>query len=190
MPETRPVEQLLATDLVREPTRRALQARLHTPFKTEPAYFSIGSFRQLQAICSRLVPQERQEVDLAGGLDTELAHGKGKGWRYDRLPPDDELFEAGIQAINATSVYLYQQEFNQLDEGRQDALLTQVQRGEVAAGQWRNLDAPAFFTELLAALVTIYYSHPAGRDQCGDLSFADARGWSDLGLNAASDLPD
>jgi len=190
MPDKSRVEQLLATDWVREPTRRALQTRLDTPVKTEPEYFSAVAFRQLQFICARLIPQPQQEVDLPGSLDTQLKHGSGKGWRYDMLPPDEQLFETGIQAVNATAIHLYQQEFGNLDEYQQDELLERVQRGEVNTADWQNLNAAAFFTELLASLVSIFYSHPAGRDECGDRSFADAHGWSDLGLNAASDLPD
>lgn len=181
---------LLATDLVREPTRRALQQRLDTPFKTVPEYFSAAAFEQLQAIAARLVPQDTLEVDLAGGLDTWVAAGIGKGWRYDRLPPDKLLFERGIIAINAEALQRHGQDFPSLDASIQDELLGNVQQGTVSAAAWREVPPAAFFTELLAELVTIYYSHPAGRDQCGDRSFADARGWTDLGLDAGSDLPD
>jgi hypothetical protein len=190
MAERRSTAELLQTGLVREPTRRALLERLGTPHKTTPEYFSAQSFRQLTAIAARLIPQEQPEVDLAGALDTQLAAGPGKGWRYDALPPDKLLFEAGIHAIDGEAQHRHGVSFDRLPPAAQDVLLNLLQRSAITPAVWNGLDAGLFFTELLTALVTIYYSHPAGRDQCGDRSFADAQGWTAMGLNSGSDIPD
>jgi hypothetical protein len=190
MAERRSTADLLRTDFVREPTRRALLERMQTPHKTVPEYFSPAAFRQLQAIAGRIILQDTHEVDLAGVLDTQLAGGTGKGWRYDTLPPDQTLFESGILATDAEAQHRHGLAFDQLSPDAQDTLLEILQRNAGTDDIWKGLHAGMFFTELLAQLVTIYYSHPAGRDQCGDRSFADAHGWTALGLNSGSDIPD
>ncbi len=168
---------LLQSRHVSSATRKALEDKLQTPKRS--GYFNDAQLQTLAAVSARLIPQLAggPTVDLPLKLDAQLTHGKGKGWRYDILPPDEVLFKQGLDAIEKAAG------FASLDTEKQDAFLESLQKGEV-----RNMDWPAevqqrFFVELLAALTAIFYSHPIGRAEIGDLSFADLPNWQALGLN-------
>lgn len=178
-------QALLSTGAVTEPTRRALQNRLDKPITTAPRFFDEETFSILRAVCARLIPQSNHErmVDLAGSLDDILAEGKGNGWRYDSMPVDSKAYIIGLQGITETSVLMFDKPFELLQPTGQDAVLTSVQSGAATGFAWQQLSSPLFFEELLAALVEIYYSHPFAKEDIGEVAFADAWGWKNIGLN-------
>ena len=181
------VQALLQTDFVSPQTKEALQKRLNTPFVIIPSFFTKEEFITLQAVCKRLLPQpkERQElIDIAGIFDTNLKEGRtANGWRYNAMPPDEECFHQGMQAIEKSSQSHYSKAFQELSENEKDELLQAVQQKKIEGKWWENLPSHLFFEELMAALAEIYYSHPVGKEEIGDVSFADAKGWQHIGLN-------
>jgi len=179
------VTVLLETDLVTEPTRQVLQARL-LPLSATPRFFEPTTFALLDAVSKLLVPQppHLQPVDLAARLDAVLLTGVGKGWRYDRLPPDKEAFALGLQGVEEAAMLLFDRGFIILAASEQIAVLTAVQN-ELAPGTiWQRLPAKRFFEELLAALVELYYAHPFGQEAIGVVAMADKQGWQQIGLDA------
>ncbi|UOQ73078.1 hypothetical protein [Hymenobacter cellulosilyticus] len=82
------VRALLATDLVTEATRTALQARLDAP-DYKPQFFDADTYELLRCIAARLLPQPDREapIELASIIDQRLLAGHSDGWRYDVLPP-------------------------------------------------------------------------------------------------------
>ncbi len=178
------VESLLQTDLVTLPTRRVIEKRLEQKTITTPCFFSDKSFITLHIVCDRLIPQERENpVDIAGVLDDFLAENKGNGWRYDSMPPDQEAFTLGLLGIDQTSQLLFKKHFHEIGIIHQEEILHSIQSGNVEGNVWQQLSSSLFFEELLAAVVEIYYSHPAARDEIGEVSMADAMGWKKIGLN-------
>ncbi len=181
------VQTLLQTDFVLPQTKEVLQKRLDTPIVIEPSFFSNEEFSTLQAVCKRLLPQphnRKNQIDLAGILDTNCKENKtGNGWRYDVMPTDEEAYHQGLQAIEQSSRSLYGKAFQELSNNEQDELLQAVQQKTIEGKWWNNLPSNLFFEKLMASLVEIYYSHPIGKDEIGDASFADAKGWHLVQLN-------
>lgn len=158
------LETLLHSDAVTEPTRQVLLARLDERF--EPQFFDAAEFAFLRAVSLRLVPHDPAEMDLAGRVGARLARGETDGWRFDACPPDGESHRRLLRALPP--------DFVDLSGDAQDAALHQLQH---------NL--PFAFEELLAELTEGYMSHPLTQLRLGCLSFADALGWHQIGLNEA-----
>ena len=181
------VINLLQTDFVLPQTKQVLIQRLNTPVVTKPSFFSEAEFTTLQALCNCLLPQspERKDwIDIAGIFDTNNKHGNsGNGWRYNAMPPDAQAYRQGLQAIEQSAQNRYGKAFQHLNEKEQHELLTAVQNGTVQSGLWKTLPSQLFFEEIFSLLTEIYYSHPVGREEIGDVSFADAKGWHFIQLN-------
>lgn len=178
------VRSLLATDLVTDATRTALQARLDAPVH-EPEFFEPLTYALLQAVAARLIPQlDRPEpIDVAGGIDQRLADGKADGWRYDAMPPDREAYRLGLGGINQAALSLFQQPFLALPEAQQDAVLEAVAAGTAPGENWQLLPIGRFFEEMLAELTENYYSHPLAQEEIGYVGMADVPGWTHIQPN-------
>jgi gluconate 2-dehydrogenase gamma chain len=177
------VNALLTTDLVTPVTKEVLNQRLNAEDSGLPRFLNEKHFQTLQSVCGRLIPQTREHpVDLPKLLDTNLHSGSGNGWRYASLPDDNTAMVTGLAGIEEESYLTLNSSFHLLIPSQQDKLLNSVQQGTTAAPTWQAFSGPLFFEELLAQLVEIYYSHPAAKDEIGDASFADAKGWANTGL--------
>lgn len=181
------VQDLLQTDFVSPQTKQTLQQRLDTPVAATPSFFTQEEFVTLQAICKRLLPQpeDRQNpIDLAGILDSNLKDGKASnGWRYDVMPSDEKAYHMGLQAIEKSSQSRYGKAFHTLGNDKQDQLLQAIQQKKEKGNEWEKIPSNLFFEELMASLAEIYYGHPIGKDEIGDVSFADTKGWQHIQLN-------
>ena len=178
------VRALLATDLVTEATRCALQARLDAPLY-EPQFFDGTTYELLRAVAGRLFPQpERPEpIELAASIDERLFIGKSNGWRYDVLPPDREAYRLGLGGINESAQLLHGQPFLSLSPEQQDSVLQAVQQGTAPGSTWQTLPTDRFFEEMLAEMAENYYAHPLAQEEIGYVGMADVPGWHHLGLN-------
>lgn len=179
------VQALMLTDKVSPASYKALQNRLDRVPIIKPKFFDADIFITLQAVCARLLPQSEPErhIDLAGCFDGILAEGKGNGWRYDAMPADGKAFTIGLHGINKTSASIFGRYFHLLTANEQEEVLTSIQSGHATGFTWDILPANLFFEELLAAVVELYYSHPFAKEDIGDASMADAKGWKKIGLN-------
>lgn len=175
------VRDLLATDEVTEPTKRALQKRLRETENYAPRFFSQTEFVTLDAVCRRLIPQA--EVFCARFIDRNFSEDKSDGWRYDELPPDAETFRRGLEGINETAKIECGAEFLELSDARKDEILTAVQSGKSRGETWKTLNAKLFFEELLAQTIEVFYAHPLAQEQIGYVGMADAAGWTRIKLN-------
>lgn len=178
------VKGLLETDFVKEPTRNLLLDRLNKKTKPTPVFFDTESFSVLQCVCMRLIPQDREEpIDLAGLLDEQLSQSPGNGWRYDALSDDKVVFLQGLKGIEQISRMAFAKTFCDLDDAEMEQVLLTVQAGNAKGDVWDNIPSNLFFEELLASLVELYYSHPIAKEEIGDVSFADGKGWKNIGLD-------
>lgn len=179
------VRALLNTDLVSSETRNVLKERLEREEIIKPSFFDKETFITLRAVCNRLIPQNNREkvVDVAGCLDSVLAEGKGNGWRFDKMPPDEKAHLTGLYGINETSKIMFGADFKLLGEAEQDQVLSSIQNNIAGGKAWETMPAHLFFEELLAQLVELYYSHPYAKEEIGEVAMADAKGWQKIGLN-------
>ena len=178
------LQRLLGSDRVTEPTRKALRARL---LESAPVrvFFTESEFALLEVVSARLISQPYG--NLAVQIDSRLAKGEGKGWRFDSLPPDGELYRLGLRGLEELAQSQHGSSFAALSALEMDALLGAVQRGEVSGGVWDALPATRFFEELLTELTELHYSHPLAQLEIGYTGFADAHGWQRVELNSPRD---
>ena len=181
---TATLQALLESDRVTEPTRDALRARLLEPERTR-TFFTPDEFALLEVVSSRLISQ--LHGSLAAQIDARLAKGEGKGWRFDALPPDTDMYQLGLRGLNELAQSQRGSSFAELSPLEMDELLGSVQRGEVSGGVWETLSAVRFFEEVLTELTELHYSHPLAQLEIGYTGFADAHGWQRVGLNSPRD---
>ena len=177
------VRDLIETDLVTPPTRRALQERAAWR-STGPRFFTAAELATMAAVCDAMVPQDHvaTPIDIAGEIDRRLADGGGDGWRYAQMPPDGEAHRRGLAAVDEIAGGRF------ADQPRAErlAILTALRDGTADEGPWRSrgLVGRRVLEEWLAGAVEVYYSHPAGGyADMAYVGFADARGWRRVGLN-------
>jgi hypothetical protein len=99
------------------------------------------------------------------------------------MPSDYKAIIQGIKGIENEAQKRYGQLYQNLTATQQQTILTGIQINKVDASIWQNLPADLFFTELLALLTQLYYSHPLAKEEIGEVAFADAKGWEHIGLN-------
>jgi len=182
-PDT-PLQDLLHSGLVTEPTRRVLTERL--AFVPPPLrFFTPPEADTLRALAARLFPAEHGAVptDFVCGVDTRLANKQSDGWRYDILPPDDQMWRALLLGFNQTALAMHTQNFAACSEAHQDAVLASVHECKPPGNVWQTLSPKRAWEDMLAELSEIYYSQAQVQAQIGCVSFADGRGWHAIGLN-------
>jgi gluconate 2-dehydrogenase gamma chain len=180
------VRALLTTELVTPKTREVLKERLQINLEADaPRFFDPASYRLLEAVCSRLIPQPEREqpINIAAAIDQRLADGKCDGWRYDVQPPDGDAYRLGLHKLDESTNLRFGATFTTLTDEQQDTILQAVQNGLADGGPWEQLDQRRFFEELLAESVEVYYSHPLAQEEIGYVGMADAHGWDMIGLN-------
>lgn len=187
MPDTTPLaslQDLLQSDLLTPPTRRVLQERLAaTPQPLR--FFTPPEAGTLNALGARLFPAEHGALptDFVCAVDARLADGKGDGWRYDLLPPDPDLWRRLLQGFDQTAQGLHGKAFAACPPAEQDAVLASVQGSKPPGDVWQMLSPRHAWEEMLAELTEVYYSQAQVQAQIGCVSFADGRGWHEIGLN-------
>jgi len=182
------LQDLLQSGLVTPATRRVLEERLANV--SQPLrFFTDKEADTLRALASRLFPMEQGAlpVDFVMPLDARLADGKGDGWRYDILPPDPDAWRLMLQGFDQTAQTLFGQDFAQCAPPEQDSVLASVHECHPPGEVWRTLPAKRAWEEMLAELSETYYSQPQVQASIGCVSFADGRGWREIGLNARED---
>lgn len=187
MPEfPKTVNELLSSEEMREPTRLALERRLQEANGAQN-FFSEKEFELLTAICDRLMNQTSKDriVNPAVFIGNRLSKKKGDGWRYDVLPPDDEMYLQGIGGVDQTSQAAFCVNFVSLSASQQVEILTQIQQGNPQGEVWKSLRADKFFEELLAEVADVFFSHPEVQLQMKYKGMLDANGWDDLKIKEA-----
>ena len=180
------VARLLPTVHVKLPTAAVLKSRMKASDVYIPEFFNDAEFKLLGVVSNLLIPQgnnNAEQVNLAALFDKRMESGQGKGWRYDLLPPDQELFKSGFSGIEETALAMYAEKFIFLSFEKQHSALSMIQSGHAKGDVWQQVPAALFFTELLASLSELYYSHPIAKDDIGEVAYADGLGWNKIGLN-------
>ncbi|WP_407176719.1 gluconate 2-dehydrogenase subunit 3 family protein [Bradyrhizobium sp. STM 3562] len=161
-------------------TRRVIDERLGI----DPAahsFFSDAEWTTLLALCDRIIPQppERSRpVPIAALLDRKLSRGLHDGYRHAQLPPAQEAWKRGLFAIDREAAALHDVLFAKLAADQQDALLRQMQDGELDDAAWRDMPCALFFkARLLPDIVKTYYAHPTAWNEIGWGGPASPRGY-------------
>ncbi|MEZ0607255.1 gluconate 2-dehydrogenase subunit 3 family protein [Fibrella sp. WM1] len=166
---------LLDSPFVSSATRSALLERVQ-PTITPPRYFSEAELTLLQAVALRLagpIPATGP-IDMARPIDERLADGKSNGWRYNDMPTDGEAYKLGLTGIDQHAQRRFGQAFIALPDAEKDAVLTDVQQGNVPDnGSWQRVSPKRFFEELLTEITEYLYAHPYMQEAIGYVGYAD-----------------
>ena len=105
----------------------------------------------LRLLLDRLLPGVPANIDLAAFVDAHTGRPMGRGDRRDGLPPEPELFTAGLTALAEAG-------FADMSTDEQGALIGRMRRGDADA----QLGAPAkdFVDRLLDKALAGYLAHP------------------------------
>lgn len=164
------------------PTFAVLQKR-EEGITGEPRHFASEAFATFVALIERLKPLiERPTArEIALQIDARLAERRSDGWRYDTMPPDGEAYVIGVLALEAEARAAGGRAFAEMDDP--DALIRALQKGETRL-QW-GVPPKRFLEDLLAEVVSHAYAQPEAQDAIGYDGYADAKGWSHIGIGDA-----
>jgi len=83
-------------------------------------------------------------------------------------PREREAWRDGLTALDAEAKRAYGARFRDLAELNRDALLAQMQNGELKSPAWGSMTSEAFFKMRLARdIVLAYYAHPTAWNEIG-----------------------
>jgi len=165
-------------------TREAIRKRLEEV--PERRFFTPEQWLLLEKIVDRLIPQpDREEsVPIVPWIDDMLHKNHTPGFRYADMPPMQDAWRQGLDAIAAEAHNRHGKQFDQLSPDEQDALLTDIQENRVERRYWGELPAGGFFLHhLLKQVVGVYYSHPSAWSEIGFGGPASPRGYARLGFD-------
>ncbi|GAC1357035.1 MAG: gluconate 2-dehydrogenase subunit 3 family protein [Ktedonobacteraceae bacterium] len=167
-----------------EATRKVVLARVHEVPSIR--FFSPEEAELMRAVCDRLLPQddrdEAHRIPVVNYIDNRLYHRRIDGYRYEDMPPDNEAYRLGLQAIEAIAQHMYSKPFVQLGPGEQDAVLQTIHDTNPPAGHqiWQKMSVQRFWMLLMQDVVDAYYAHPYAWDEIGFGGPAYPRGYMRL----------
>lgn len=161
-----------------EPTRTVVARRIGEP--PPRRFFTERQWATLAAVCDRVMPQPEREkpVAIAPFIDEMLFDDQGNGTRYASLPPLQDCWRRGIDAIEAEARHRHRRAFAALDQAEQDLILKALDDEAVEAAAWTGLPSRDFLRHvLLREIVGVYYAHPAAWSEIGFGGPASPRGY-------------
>jgi hypothetical protein len=165
-------------------TRRVIDRRLAVP--RQPRHFNQAQWATLQALCARILPQpgDRPPIPLAAYVDQRLVEGLGDGYRFASMPDDREAWRRGLAALDAEAETKHGKPFHAIGTAEQDALIGQLQRGELQHPAWGDMPQKTFFAHRVIPDITRpYYAHPTAWNEIGFGGPASPRGYVRMGLD-------
>ncbi len=154
-------------------TRAVLFARIEENNPApQPKVLTAQEFAIARAVADVLIPQNDQpdwRVDLASDLDLRLSKTIGKGWRYDVLPPETEMYKSGLRIVDEMAQTKFQKSFCDLNLSEKTQVVEHIEKAREPV--WVS----KFFEELLAGFVEAYYAHPLTQASIGCTSMVDIR---------------
>ncbi len=164
-------------------TREVLRHRLSPPPRRA---LDPGLYAVLEALCERVIPQEgEQRAEIAPWIDAAIHDRRPTGTRYEGMPDNPTAWRIGLAALDAEARARGADGFATLAAHEQDALLKDVDDGEIRAEDaWEGIRPQKFFRHTaLRQIVEIYYAHPKGQSEIGYGGPASPRGYLRLGSN-------
>ena len=167
-----------------EATRRVVRDRME---KLPPIrFFTPEEAQVMTAVCNRLLPQDDRDdehkIPIINYIDDRLYKKRISGYRFDDMPPDDEAYQLGIQAIEEIAQHLHHKSFTDLGPKEQDEVLLTIQQHQPLAGHeiWQKMSIQHFWLLMLQDVVEVYYAHPYAWDEIGFGGPAYPRGYMRL----------
>lgn len=167
-----------------EATRSVVSDRVET---TPPIrFFSPAEATVIGAAIDRVMPQDDRStsrmIPILAVLDERLYKNSLNGFRYEDMPPDQEAYRLGLQAIEEMAQARFERSFTALTVHRQELILKSLHDGKPEPGHavWQSMPVHRFWALLMEDCVTAYYSHPWAWDEIGYGGPAYPRGYMRL----------
>lgn len=164
-------------------TRKVVLDRVHNvpPFR----FFTDQERETLEALCARVIPQEHRpaerRVPIAPWIDQRCDTKFIEGFRFEDLPPEDEVWRRGLAGLDQTAQALFGRRFHALNGPQQDDVLLAVRDGDPPGEVWRQMPARRWFMYVaLRQISGVYYAHPYAWDEIGFGGPAYPRGYAAL----------
>ena len=167
-----------------EATRNVVLKRVNEPPPIR--FFTSEQMVLMRAICDRLLPQddrdEAHKIPIVNHIDERLYTGRMSGYRYEDMPPDQEAYILGLQAIEQIAQHMFGASFLNISPLEQDTVLKTLHDAEPPAAQeiWQKMSVAHFWLMILQDAVTAYYAHPYAWDEIGFGGPAYPRGYMRL----------
>jgi hypothetical protein len=136
-------------------------------------FFTEEQARLLETVCAQILPQDDRDpayrIPLVPAIDKRLYENHHDGYRYADMPPDQEAYTLGLEAIDEIAHHLHGRGFVQLGPLERDEILKSLHDGKPAAGHriWRRMPVLRFWQMLVQDCVEVYYAHPWAWDEIG-----------------------
>ncbi len=174
------IRELLESEFVTEPTRRALNERFDFDPNYAPRFFDAKEFDTLKAICDALAPSKVIPCDfVAREIDKRLFENTGNGWRYSEMPPDGDAYRIALQIFDQTAQQIFAHNFAAITNEERIEIVRKMRDndGKMFGEISTNFSIARFFEDIFAEFVELFYSHPLVLEEIGYIGFADKQGW-------------
>ena len=152
-------------------TRDLIARRVGDPpsrsFFTEPEWLF------WTAVFAHILPQTDRtpdrQVPILPVVDHRLAINQTAGYRYEDMPPDQEAYRLGHQAIDAEAQARFAAPFLDLPHLQQDQVLEALAHSKPKAARdiWKKMSIERFWQLLVGDAIDAYYAHPFAWDEIG-----------------------
>jgi len=151
--------------------RKVLERVAHPP---PIRFFTPEEEMLMGVIADHLLPQHdrtpESRIPIVPWIDERLFLRHTPGYRFEDMPPDDEAYRLGFDAIQAMAQSSSGHAFVELSWAEQDKLLKSIHDGQPMHGAeriWRRMPVHRFWALLLQDCIEAYYAHPRAWDEVG-----------------------
>lgn len=151
-----------------------------------PRFFDEAEWTTLCAVCKRILPQpaDRPAVPLPAYIDQKCLEKLQEGYQYLPLPEDWVAWKRGLKGLEAIAKAKHGASYHLLSDDEQDALLKQMQQGELKDDEFETMPSDLFFDKrLLFDITSAYYAHPTAWSEIGFGGPAHPRGYVRMEMN-------
>lgn len=149
-------------------------------------FFKPEEERLMRAICDRVLPQDdrdaQRRIPIVPRIDERLFANRLPGYRFEDMPPDQDTYRLGMQAIEEMARNAHGRAFIELTALEQDYILKSIHDGTPSGADevWNRMPTDRFWTLLVQDCVEAYYAHPWAWDEVGFGGPAYPRGYMRL----------
>lgn len=165
-------------------TRKVIEERVS---KQKPIqFFTEDEARTMYAVVDRILPQDdrtdERRIPILPGIDERLYENRLEGYRFEDMPPDQDVYRIAVRAFEEMALTLRGQAFHELGVQEQEEILKSIHRAKPQAAQelWKQMNIERFWTLLVTDVVSVYYAHPWAWDEIGYGGPAYPRGYMRL----------
>ncbi|MDQ2841167.1 MAG: gluconate 2-dehydrogenase subunit 3 family protein [Acidobacteriota bacterium] len=127
----------------------------------------------MTAIADRILPQgdrtPEYRIPIVNAIDERLFKNKIDGYRFEGMPPDQDVYRMGLVAIDEIARELHAKPFADLAPLQQDSILKSIHDAKPKAAHetWKRMSVERFWHMIVGDCVDAYYAHPWAWDEIG-----------------------